>query len=177
VPRLTKNGKIRVTVIRDGATLSLDIPAMHAGDFLIRELNGKYPAYFVYGPLVFTSVSLESADQLFQLQRDPFSPLVQRRNDRARFPGEELTAVTAIFPHKCLEGYPSPLGRIVETVDGVSVKNLRHLAELLKNGKNAFAALELAGERGEVIVLARENMERVTADVMKENGIPRRRGP
>ncbi len=174
VPQVVREGKVRLGLLREGEAVKLDFPVARPGDFLIRELNGKYPPYLVYGPLVFSTATLESGGQILQLNDDPAGPLVQRRNDRVRFPGEELVVVTAVFPHKCLADLPNPLGRAVREVNGVAVKNLPHLRGLLRANRNEFVTFEFAGTQTDIMVLRRRDMVRVTQEIMKKNDIPSR---
>ena len=54
---------------------------------LIESLKGKYPSYFVYGPLVFSPVTSEFASaldrtgRLYAMLASIGSPLVTRRGD------------------------------------------------------------------------------------------------
>ena len=62
------------------------------------------------------------------------SPLSKRRADRPDFPGEELVVVSSpFFPHKLSKGYSQPQSRVVESVNGVAIKNLEHLVATLRD--------------------------------------------
>src|SRR5262249_51618363 len=61
VQKLAKDGKVPLTVIRQGKTMTIDLPAKPHYTTLIEPLRGKYPSYFVYGPLVFSPVTSELA--------------------------------------------------------------------------------------------------------------------
>jgi S1-C subfamily serine protease len=174
VPRVVRDGKVRAGILRGGESLNVELPVTRASEFLIRELNGKYPRYYLYGPLVFSPATIESADQLMQLNPDPSNPLVQRQSDRARFLGEELVVVTSVLPHQCLAGYPNPLGRVVREVNGVEIKSFGHLVDVLRDNTGEFVTLELAAGQPELIVLQRADMSRVTQEIMKKNDIPSR---
>jgi hypothetical protein len=106
------------------------------------------------------------------------SPLMTRRFDRVRFPGEQLVVVTApMFTHKIAKGYDDPVGRVVKAVNGTEVKSLRHLVELLRDCTDEFLTFRFADEWSEVLVFDRKEMDRVTEEILEENGIaPSRRG-
>ena len=53
-----------LTVVREGKTLPIDLPAKNKYPMLISSLKGKYPSYFIYGPLVFSPVTNEFAAAL-----------------------------------------------------------------------------------------------------------------
>jgi hypothetical protein len=174
VPQVAKGGKVRAGVLRSGEASNIDLPVTYAGEFLIRELNGKLPRYYLYGPIVFAPATIELTEQLLQLNRDPSNPLALRQNDKARFPGDELVVVSSVLPHKCLGGYPDPLGKIVREVSGVEVKSLAHLVDLLRDNKREFVTLEFVGAQPEFIVLQRADMKAVTQELMKKHDIPSR---
>ena len=99
------------------------------------------------------------------------SPLITRRSDKPAFPGEELVVVSSpFFPHKLAKGYDSPVSRVVRAVNGVTIKNLRHLVELLRDSKDEFLAFEFAG-RGETLIFPRKDMVAATDDLLSDNGI------
>ena len=83
--------------------------------------------------------------------------------------------VTApMLAHKAAKGYADPFGQVVADVDGVKVKNLRHLVELFRDGRGEFLTLRFCGELTETMVFRRAAMEEATEQVMAENGIPKR---
>jgi S1-C subfamily serine protease len=176
VPQVVKHGKVPATVLRDGEELKLHIPVASPEELVLREMKGEYPSFFLYGPLVFTAATSNSAGQLargpnFELS----SPLLQRQNDKVRFHGEELVVISApMFQHKCVRGYNDPIGRVVADVNGVKIRNLRHLVKVLRDCKDDFVTFNFVGEKAEVLVLARKDMEAVTQKVMDENSIPHR---
>jgi S1-C subfamily serine protease len=176
VPKLAKNGKVPVTVLRDGKPVKLDVPVSRGDDLVLRELKGEYPAYFLYGPLVFTAATIQSANQYTRLPNfDLSSPLLVRQIDKMQFPGEELVVVACpMFRHKCVRGYNDPVGRVIDNINGVKIKNLRHMVEVLRDCKDDFVTFGFAGQRAEVFVLNRKDMADVTKDVMTENAIPAR---
>jgi S1-C subfamily serine protease len=177
IPRLTKGGTIPIRVIRDGKTLEVALPVTREDDRLIKPYHGQYPPYFVYGPLVFSPV-IDEAVSLY-LQNSPAaipgSPLIARNHDREAFSGEELVVVTApLLAHKSTRGYADPFGQVVADVDGIKIKSLRHLVEVLHDGRGEFLTVRFAGDFSETLVFRRKSMEDVTAELMAENGIPRR---
>ncbi|MGC8642200.1 MAG: trypsin-like peptidase domain-containing protein [Isosphaeraceae bacterium] len=177
VPRLAKNGTVPVRLIRGGKPLEVGMVVTCEDDRLIRPYRGQYPRYFVHGPLVFSTVIDEAVSTY--AQGNPYgmlgSPLLARDGDRVAFPGEELVVVTApMLAHPMTCGYADPFGQVVKDIDGVPIKNLRHLVEVLREGKGEFVTIRFHGELAETLVFPRETMEAATSDLMAENGIPRR---
>jgi Trypsin-like peptidase domain/PDZ domain len=179
VPGLTRNGKVPVTVVRSGKIVKLDATVSRGEDLVIRELKGEYPAFFLYGPLVFMAATTQSANQYTRGPNfDLTSPLLLRQTDKMRFPGEELVVVSSpMFRHKCVRGYNDPVGRVVEDVNGVKIKNLRHLVEVLSGCKEDFVTFGFAGESAQVLILSRKEMADVTREIMEENSVAHRGSP
>jgi hypothetical protein len=98
--------------------------------------------------------------------------MLNRRLDRVQFPGEELVAVTApMFAHKIAKGYSNPVGRVVREVNGVKIKNLRHLVEMLRDSPDDFLTFRFFEEGSEVLVFDRKEMDKATDEILEENGI------
>ena len=181
VPTLTRDGAVPARICRNGKTLELALPAGREDDRLIRDLEGHDPSYFVYGPLVFSPVAGEAASAYFQLNPRLIarnSPILIRATDRIRFLGEELVAVTTpLLPHPVGKGYGDPVGQVIGSVDGVAIRNLRHLVEVLRDGRSEYVTIRFADDHSETLVFRRREIEAATSEVMAENGIPRRGTP
>src|SRR5262249_1682174 len=136
-----------------------------------------YPSYFVHGPLVF-SPAIEEAVPTYA-QGNPLamlgSPLSTRDTDRVAFPGEELVVVTApLLAHPMTRGYSGPCAHVAKDADGFPVRNLRHLVELLRDGRGEYLTIRFFGEISETLVFPRKAIEDATPGLMAENGIPSR---
>jgi hypothetical protein len=94
VSKLAKDGKIELTILRDGETKKVSAPVAPDRNLLIPALKDGYPEYFIYGPIVFTPATQEYLRALggqgtaMLLAYD--SPLLKRLND---FPAEPVAEV------------------------------------------------------------------------------------
>jgi hypothetical protein len=178
VPKLVSDGTVPVAVLRDGKEQTVDLPVARGEVNLIRSYTGESPSYFVCGPLVFSPVMAEAIP--FYFRASPVltldgGPLTTRRHDRARSPEEELVIVTApLLTDKITKGYRDPFGQVLLDVNGVKIRNLRHLIEVVRDCRDDYLTFRFAGELGETLVFRRQELEEVTEMVMAENGIPRR---
>jgi len=182
VPKLARDGKVRLTVLRDGKTSAIDVPVSYThGDPLLKPLFDKYPSYFVWGPLAFSPAGAEAVNALGRYLAPQWtvqeSPLIRRRHDFTAFDGEELVMVTTMFPHKTSKGYGSPLGRIVREVDGVAIRNLKHLVETLRDAKGKFVQFEFQGKYAETLVFDRQEVLDSMEDILTDNAIRRQCSP
>jgi len=178
IQKEVKDGKVPLTVMRQGKTLPVDLPAKTKYPTLIESLKGRYPPYFIYGPLVFSPVtneftaSFDRTGRLYAALALLGSPLATRRGDLPRFEGEELVVVTApMFPHRIGKGYDSPYSKIVKDVNGVPIKNLRHLVEVLRDSKQKFTTIRFDDKFSETIVFDHQDALKATDEILSDNGI------
>jgi hypothetical protein len=100
------------------------------------------------------------------------SPLVTRLSDQPAFPGEGLVVISSpFFPHKLDEGYGNPQSQVVKAVNGVPVKNLNHLVEILRDAKGEFITVECATRYGETMIFPRAQMLAATDEILTDNGV------
>ena len=85
--------------------------------------------------------------------------------------------VSGRYTHAIARGYDDPVGQVVSEVNGVKVRNLRHLVETLRDCKDDYLTFRFAETGAEVLVFARSAMDRATTEILEDNGIsPARRG-
>ena len=178
VQRLARNGKVPLTIWRGGKEMQVQVPVSTTRPMVIPDLESSYPSYFVYGPVVFSPVTYQLLGAIGAKggHASPFawvsSPIVSRLMERPAFPGEELVAISSpLFPHKLSKGYSNPMGRVVAAVNGTPIKNLRHLVEVLRDCRDEFVVLSLAGRGGENLVLPRKEAVAATEEILSDNGI------
>ena len=178
IQKLVKDDKVPLTVVRQGKTLSIDLPVKTKYPALFSTLKGRYPSYFIYGPLVFSPVTSEfagSLGRLYGVLAAIGSPLATRRSDLPRFEGEELVVVTStMFDHKIAKGYDNPFTKVVKEVNGVPIKNLRHLVELLRDSHQKFTTIRFDDKASEAIVFNHQEVLTATNEILSDNGIRER---
>ncbi len=191
VPRLAGDGKVVIRLIRDSDELEVEVPVQPRTPRLITPLKGKYPEYFVYGPLVFVPAyadylqSFEAAllTSNARARLTGFasmkalgvreSPLLTRRMDPPAFDQEELVLVANWLPHRITIGYQSPRAQLVEAVNGVKIRNLKHLVETLRDLKDDYVEFEFIDNQVETLVFDREQLLKASDDILLNNGVPR----
>jgi S1-C subfamily serine protease len=182
IQKLAKQNKVPLTLFRGGKELKIDFPVLSQRPLVIPDLEGAYPSYFVYGPMVFADASNEflglaardrQAGGMIGMLTFLGSPLITRVGDKPAFEGERLVIVTSpFFPHKLAKGYGNPAWQVVKTVNGHPIKNLAHLVEVLRDLKDEFVTFEFnARASGETIVFPRAETVAATNDILTDNGI------
>ena len=178
VQQLAKNGKLPLTIVRGGKTMEVQVPVTAGRKLLIPDLNGGYPSYFIYGPIVFSRASAEFlsviAGNANALNAYSYikSPLVTRRGDSPTAEREELVVVSSpFFPHKLVSGYSNRFGSVVYSVNSVPVRSLAHLVALLRDAKDEMIVIHFDQRGGENMVVRRKEMMDATDGVLSDNGI------
>ena len=94
------------------------------------------------------------------------------------FPGEELVVVASpFFPHALSENYTQPIGHVVKSVNGIPIKNLRQLVEVLRDCKDPFVTFRFAERTSEALVFPRADAVAATDDILTDNGIRSQASP
>ena len=111
VQQLAKDGKVPLTIVRAGKPMQVQLPVGGERKMLIPDLDGGYPSYFIYGPMVFSRATAEfvgvlgrqrGRHQRAQLHRQPADHAPRRRARRAarRAGGGQLAVLPAQARHR-----------------------------------------------------------------------------
>ena len=179
VQKAARNSKVPLTVVRAGQELAIELPVVTERRQLLPELRGDYPPYFIFGPMVFSrATSSFVSGAAGGKVHVPFmycyvaSPLMLRLGDQPAFPGEELVTVCSpFFPHKIAKGYSNPVTAVVKSINGIAIKNLAHLVEVLRDNRNEFIVVETDQRGGEGLVFKRKELLAATDDILSDNGV------
>jgi S1-C subfamily serine protease len=178
IQQVASNGKLPLTVVRGGKTLAVQLPVSAEHPTLVTDLRGTYPAYFIYGPLVFSPAtwqlvsSLENNAGLMRMLGLVKSPLVTHALDEPDGDLQELVVVSSpFFPHRIANGYSNPAGSVVYAVNGIRIKSLVHLVAVLRDLKDSFVTIEFDQKGGEALVFSRQAIMSATDEILMDNGI------
>jgi S1-C subfamily serine protease len=178
IQKIARDGKVPLTIVRGGREMPVELPVGSERPMLIPDLKGAYPSYFVFGPLVFSTVTAQFTSGFagnpgaLNALGILASPLITRRGDQPAFPGEQLVVVSSpFFPHKLSQGYDQPVTHVVKTVNGVVIKNLNHLVQVLRDATDEFVTFEFDGRNMEALVFQRREMLAATEDILTDNGV------
>jgi S1-C subfamily serine protease len=179
VQKYTNNGFLPLTIYRDGRLREIKLPVRTQRELVIPYLMNTTPRYFIFGPFVFSQTTQDYLERLGN-QRPPSmgrrpSPLITRRFDKPTFADEELVIVASpLFPHRITQGYDDPNRAVLSEVNGVQVRNLRHLVELLRDNRDAQISFKFANSgvlTHETMVFNRAEVTEATAKILEDNGI------
>jgi S1-C subfamily serine protease len=178
--KIARDGKAPLTIIRDTKLLHVELPVNALHPMVIPDLQGADPAYFVWGPVVFSSASLQfmaslnrgsAGASIMSILSASGSPLVKRLGDTQAFEGEELVVIPEFFPHALSDGYSDPRFQVVKSVNGVVIKNLKHLVQLLRDAKDEFISIAFDSRHSETLVFRRADVAKYTGEILQKNQV------
>ncbi len=177
VQQVAQHGTVPLTIVRAGKSLQIQLPVAMKRPLLIPSLEGAYPPYFVYGPLVFSKATQEfvsgfrgNANALYTLAfiQNPLMTYLGNAPDADR---DELVVVTSpMFPDNVAKGYSNPASGVVYSVNGKRVRSLQQLVAILRDLKDEFVVIEFT-VRGETLVFARKEITNATEAILNDNGV------
>jgi S1-C subfamily serine protease len=181
IQSVARNGTVPLTIVRGGKTLSVALPLVVDRPYLVRQLSGAYPEYFIYGPLVFSRAALEHLQSVYSptMLAHPRavygmfqSPLFQQLGLPPTAEREEVVIVSSpFFPDKLTAGYDNPAGGTVARINGKTVRSLKHLVGLLRDTKDEFITIEFDQPERESLVFARKELVAATERILTNNGV------
>ena len=160
--------------------MKVDLPLLKERPSVIPESEGKYPPYFIYGPLVLSEATGQFIAQLSRAGSGRMaklifegSPLFTRVGDKPAFEGERLALVSSpLFPNKLKKGYGNPAMQVIKAINGQKVKNLAHAVALFRDAKDEFVTFSFDVRLGgETLVFPRAEMVTATDEILTDNGI------
>ena len=181
VQKLARNGTVPLTVVRAGKSLAVELPVSNHRPFMVSELGGTYPEYFIYGPLVFSRGSLEhlqivgnaaSSRGMSGMLSTLQSPLIRQVGLPPTPERDELVIVSSpFFPHKLTAGYDNPAGAVLARVNGKPVRDLRQLVALLRDLNDEFVSFEFEQTDRETLVFSRAQLVAATEGILADNDV------
>jgi S1-C subfamily serine protease len=179
IQKIAAKGKIPLSIVRGGKEMKIKLPVSSENPMLIQDLHGSYPPYFIYGPFAFSIATYEFVSNLKNAGASQLitnvifgNPLITRMGEKPAFPGEEFVVVSSpFFPHALAKGYSNPIARVVKTVNGIPIRNLNHLVQVLRDSREEFDVFTFWGKGGETMVFPRKKMKEATDEILTDNGI------
>ena len=193
VQRCTKDGRLPMTVLRDGKETKLDVPVKPAPETLYRYLSVSPPSYFIFGPLVLTEASGEfirymtaygGAGEGGQARGSLLAmlytgnPLFTRYGDNPAFAGERIVIMGhPLFSHQISKGYDIRYTAAIDRVNGTRVRNLKHAVEIIRDATGEFIEFTFYGNDADILVFKRAEAIEATEQILIDNSIRQQCSP
>lgn len=169
---------IPLTIVRDGKSSQIALPVVNKVPQLIPDLDGGFPTYFVYGPLVFSKATTaflsflgnNASSMGYYINRR--SPLITSRGISPTPEREELVVISSpYFPHRLAIGYGNPSGDVVQSVNGINIKSLKHLVRVLRDNTEEYVRIETDNKDGETLVFPHKDMLAAMDGILTDNSV------
>ena len=163
-----------VEAIRAGKPLHFDLPALVRTGRVIGECPGGNFPYLMYGPLVFSPMSMPLVRETRGWMIYAESPISPFLDDDRSSGGKQFVAVASdLFSSPIARGYEVSPGQTVKSVNGKTFANFSEFVALLRDLKDEYVTFEFNEVGVERIVFRRGDVEAATEKLMDSNGIRR----
>jgi hypothetical protein len=180
IPSAVVDGKVPLTVLRQGEERVVQVPttSIKKTPLLYRPLDGEYPRFAIFGPLTFEAASAELVMGIIQSPGNAAalsakaSPLLKGITAWRDFDDQEIVVVAAMpFAHKLMKGYSPPVLCTVKEINGIPVKNLKHLVEILRDSEEEFLRFQFVERATELMIFPRKEFLDATDEILTDNNI------
>jgi S1-C subfamily serine protease len=181
VQKAAKAGTVPLTIVRAGKAMAVQVPVFTKRPQVIPDLETLYPSYFICGPVVFSDASKQflgsfvggqNAERWIRALTYAGNPMLKRLYEPPAFEGERLVVVASpFFPHALVKDYSPAQTQVVKSINGVAIKNLNHLVQVIRDSKDEFLVLAFDSTASETCVFPRKELLAATEDILTDNGI------
>ncbi len=148
---------IKVEVFRNGEKMEMSIPLTKgADDFRLVNANYGNPSYYIFAGCVFSPLTFnyfrEWGSRWFV---DAPSTLLSKLAYNVReFPDEEVVVLVRVLPAEVNYGYHGIKNWVVEKVNGVTIRNISHLVQVVENESAANEFITFENPYGKKVVFS-----------------------
>jgi len=131
------------------------------------------PSYFIFAGLVFQVLTQPFLAQEWGKEWQQKAPVrfVEKALYAAKeFPDQEIVILSQILAADINVTYQQYMPNVITHVNRISIKNLRHLVELVDNNTEPFLRLDLESER--VVILNAKDAETQSKSILEHHNIP-----
>jgi hypothetical protein len=175
VTSLFSGDVVDVTIWRDGQEIEVSFPVSPIKSLVPSHFNNKPPPYVICSGFVFTALSvpyLEAKGAWSDYYTDNVSYLLNLVHQPLKSDGDEVVVLAQVLAHSANLGYENLYDIHLLKFNGVDVRSLCHLEELINTSEGTFMTFEFAPkEGGRLVVLDREMNEQVTKEICSEHSI------
>ena len=163
------NENLNLVVLRNGerktVNAKLDMPIQDVQ--LVRIQNDMQPSYFIYGGLVFSTLTINYLkDWGGQWYRKAPVELVNAAKDNIKNKkDEEVVILIRVLAANVNLGYHENENLIITKVNGIEIENIKQLVDIVENSRSDFITFE--DSRGNEIVIDREMADKSNEDILK----------
>lgn len=162
--------KCTLKILRDGKPIDI-VYTLGPGEPLVKMRTfDKLPSYYIIGGLLFVPLNqnyLDSWDDDWKTPRMLLNYLYYGEITEKR---DEVVVLSEVLADDVNMGYQQITYISVDSINGVKVKNMRHLINLIENSKERFIEIKL--ENKGRVVLELSKMKNATPRILERYRIP-----
>ncbi len=172
--------KIKIEVLREGKKVEVSFPLVKTVSSL-RLVNTNYgnPSYYIFAGCVFSPLTFnylrEWGPRWFA--EAPSTLLSKLAYNVKQFPNEEVVVLVSVLPSEVNYGYHGTRQWVVDKVNGIKIKNMRHLVKVVEREVNSEEFVTFEDSYGEEIVFSSEKAEKSGAPLLATYQIDEDRSP
>lgn len=164
---LLPGDEVTLDIMRDGRPKSVKIKAS-AHRHLIPPLPYlARPSYYIYAGFVFTPLTYMVMSEKYSADESICNLITLSERRLSAVGDEQIVIVSDVLPAEYTYGY-DVVNHVVRAVNGVPVRNLRHLRELIRGARGKHITITYDGCDCRTIVPARVNTTKLLAGIVGE---------
>eukprot|EP00252_Welwitschia_mirabilis_P012102 TRINITY_DN2692_c0_g1_i4.p1 TRINITY_DN2692_c0_g1~~TRINITY_DN2692_c0_g1_i4.p1 ORF type:complete len:755 (-),score=151.93 TRINITY_DN2692_c0_g1_i4:281-2545(-) len=163
----------KVKILRDSKVYEFDIELSTQKRLVPAHIKGRPPSYYIIAGFVFSAVSVPYLRSEYGKDYDfdaPVKLLDKLLHSMAQTEDEQLVVVSQVLVADINIGYEDIVNTQVLAFNGVHVRNLKHLAQMVENCQDAFLQFDL--EYQQIVVLDTKKAKEATRDILATHCIP-----
>ena len=130
---------VMLDVLRDGKNIKIRYEIKREKELINYEYS-KLPRYIIYGGLVFAPITTNYLYKISKFESEHLKKKLYNKRQTINY-NEAITMIGTSFPHKVNRGY-SNWASVLKSVNGIKIKNFKHLVNILDNIKSKYTKFE-----------------------------------
>lgn len=159
--------KVKLTLLRSGREITVELP-VRKPDYYMYPVYDREMDYYCFGGLIFSTLT---SNYLAALGKDAPDSLTSQMVKGKDFEDSGLVVLTMVLGDEVNIGYQHIITELVSSVNGVKVRNLRHLIKLLEEKKDGYAIIRFHQEN-RPMVLDLKQFRAATPRILQKYQLP-----
>lgn len=135
--------KVKLTLLRSGQEITAELPVRKPDQYIFPVYDREMD-YYCLGGLIFTTLT---SNYLIELGKNAPNYLTAQMVKGKDFEDSGLVVLTMVLGDEVNIGYQNIVTELVSSVNGVKVRNLQHLIELLEEKEDGYAIIQFHQEK------------------------------
>ncbi len=161
--------KVILGILRDKKELKIPVKLKNYIPVVPRTEYDTKPTYYIFGGLVFVPITVNYIYSLWNSTGNRPSLLDRIVYEFATEEKQQIIILQQVLADETNKGYHDFSNLIVKKVNGETVKDIKHLIQIIENLKEEYLIIDL--ENLNQIILEKKESEKATEAILKKYGI------